>query len=212
VRLAAVFHDIGKPDTRQQDASGNFCFHGHEKISANLFTDIVQRFQWQAVDFDIPKTHWLIAHHMQLQQDWSRVQAPHKSLERLFFIDRSTGRELPAVYREDMLTLRKADIQGGDVEFPVLVQEKERILEINRQLLIETAEIRSSRMENENMLRQARTIWNGTDVQQFFAARGPIIGELVALGHEFILKQLTKGVIPCKKEVLQYIRQRHSEQ
>jgi putative nucleotidyltransferase with HDIG domain len=46
VRLAALFHDIGKPASRRADDSGVWTFYGHEKISAELARNICARLRY----------------------------------------------------------------------------------------------------------------------------------------------------------------------
>jgi putative nucleotidyltransferase with HDIG domain len=42
LKLACLFHDIGKPDTRREEADGRMSFHGHEHAGARI-TRIVAR-------------------------------------------------------------------------------------------------------------------------------------------------------------------------
>ena len=46
LRLAALFHDFGKPQTHTTDADGIDHFHGHAKISAELANDIMHRLKF----------------------------------------------------------------------------------------------------------------------------------------------------------------------
>ncbi|HVO38977.1 MAG TPA: HD domain-containing protein [Spirochaetia bacterium] len=70
LRLAALFHDIGKPRTRGVDAGGRPTFYSHEKVSAAMAEEILMRLKLPtAVVKDV--TH-LVAHHMfNYQEEWS---------------------------------------------------------------------------------------------------------------------------------------------
>ena len=46
LRLAALFHDFGKPQTHTTDADGIDHFHGHAKISAELANNIMHRLKF----------------------------------------------------------------------------------------------------------------------------------------------------------------------
>lgn len=42
VRLCALFHDVGKPDTRKIEDDGTVSFHGHEQLGAKMTTRILK--------------------------------------------------------------------------------------------------------------------------------------------------------------------------
>ncbi len=46
LRLAMLFHDIGKPDTLEIDEDGTTHFHGHPKVSADMATEIMRRLRF----------------------------------------------------------------------------------------------------------------------------------------------------------------------
>ncbi len=70
LRLAALFHDIGKPQAMQKDADGNISFHRHEHISEKLALAIIRRLKFPKV-VEKETTH-LIRHHMfNYQENWS---------------------------------------------------------------------------------------------------------------------------------------------
>ncbi|GHU24968.1 HDIG domain-containing protein [Spirochaetia bacterium] len=106
VRLAALFHDIGKPDTRQLDESGKWTFYRHEKISADLTRAILTRFRYS--NAVIEEVVHLIAEHMfHYEEQWRTA-----SVRR--FIVRVGVQHLPALYQ-----LRRADTFGtAGVEAP----------------------------------------------------------------------------------------------
>ncbi|MDR2417578.1 MAG: CCA tRNA nucleotidyltransferase [Treponema sp.] len=109
VRLAALFHDIGKPATRALNDSGVWTFYQHEKTSAALCRVLMTRLRYSsAMIGDV--TH-LIAEHMFHYEDiWTdaavrrfirRVGVEHLyALYRLRLADASaiTGYEVPTDY------------------------------------------------------------------------------------------------------------------
>lgn len=49
VRLAALFHDVGKPDAKKTDEFQNATFYNHEKISAKITENILNRLHFPKV-------------------------------------------------------------------------------------------------------------------------------------------------------------------
>lgn len=68
--LVVLFHDIGKPytiQTPEKDGTDRIRFNEHDKIGAEVTEKIARRLHLSApgeFDVDIPKLHWLIAHHL----------------------------------------------------------------------------------------------------------------------------------------------------
>lgn len=67
IRLAALFHDIGKPRTRRYDATkaggkGKYTFYGHEVIGARMATKIMERLKFS--NKEIILVNKLIYNHM----------------------------------------------------------------------------------------------------------------------------------------------------
>jgi len=67
VRLAALFHDIGKPATRDKDELGIFTFYRHEEVSAQICKKILNRLRYS--NEVIYKTCLLVKEHMFNYQD-----------------------------------------------------------------------------------------------------------------------------------------------
>ncbi|MFH1536793.1 MAG: HD domain-containing protein [Patescibacteria group bacterium] len=61
VKLAALLHDIGKPQTKQGDGL-NATFHNHEMVSRKLAKKIMRRLKFSKKEID--RTCHLIRHHM----------------------------------------------------------------------------------------------------------------------------------------------------
>ena len=52
LRLAALFHDVGKPKTRSFGGRGKVTFHHHEVVGARMTRDRMQRLRYSADDID----------------------------------------------------------------------------------------------------------------------------------------------------------------
>ncbi|MDR0465571.1 MAG: HD domain-containing protein [Treponema sp.] len=99
VRLAALFHDIGKPCVRDIDEAGVYTFYRHEEVSANMSRALLNRLRYPNAVTD--KVCHLIKEHMFLYTDeWS------DSAVRRFIV--RVGED----NLDDICRLRRADIYG----------------------------------------------------------------------------------------------------
>ncbi|MDR1971952.1 MAG: HD domain-containing protein [Treponema sp.] len=99
VRLAALFHDIGKPAARREDDRGVWTFYQHEKYSAQKAKQLMIRLRYS--NSQIEKVCRLISCHMFYYEDcWSEGAVRR-------FIIRVGEENLENLYR-----LRRADTYG----------------------------------------------------------------------------------------------------
>lgn len=112
IRLAGLFHDIGKPAARVQAADGSYTFYRHEAISARMTRVIMKRLKYSHAE--IEKTVHLVAEHMfHYTSAWT---------------DAAVRRFIARVGKEnisDLCALRYADVFGlaGTAAEPVLLAE-----------------------------------------------------------------------------------------
>lgn len=98
VRLAALFHDIGKPAAKKI-IDGNITFYNHEKIGAQLTKQILTRLKYpNAVIDDV--CHLIEEHMFNYESNWT-VPAVRRFIIRV-------GQE----HLEDLFDLRLADMYG----------------------------------------------------------------------------------------------------
>lgn len=96
VRLAALFHDIGKPATRALDDAGIWTFYNHEQVSAELSRAILLRFRYPNSVID-SVVHLIEEHMFHYEEVWKDAAVRR-------FIIRVGEEHLPNLYR-----LRMAD-------------------------------------------------------------------------------------------------------
>ncbi|MCL2441625.1 MAG: HD domain-containing protein [Treponema sp.] len=124
VRLAALFHDIGKPSVRELDASGGgaqavWTFYRHEEVSADICRKIMNRFRYPNAVID--KTCHLVKEHMfQYTDKWSDAAVRR-------FIAR-VGED----YLDDIYRLRRADIFGFSGKNPDYRSLKQLVERVNK--------------------------------------------------------------------------------
>lgn len=76
LRLAALFHDIGKPSTKQIDENGEGRYFGHQKVSAQMAEEFLRKYRYS--NKIIENVVMLVERHM----DCSNIYTP-KSVKKL---------------------------------------------------------------------------------------------------------------------------------
>lgn len=99
LRLAAFFHDIGKPSTKARNKRGSWSFIGHEIASAEIAEVAMRRLKFDT--HTIRRVCHLVRGHM---RGMSNVKRP-KSIRHIIF---KIGKE----NLNDWLELRRADVMG----------------------------------------------------------------------------------------------------
>ena len=97
VRLAALFHDIGKVSTREKNEYGDYTFYKHEAVSEKLTKKIMQRLKFP--NREIEEVSHLVGLHMfHYTEDWSDaavrrfiVRAGVENIPNLFDLRRADG-------------------------------------------------------------------------------------------------------------------------
>lgn len=118
LRLAALFHDVGKLHTRRVAAGGRVVFHGHEKASAEVCRRAMRRLRFSRAE--IERVASLVEMHMALAQPVTK-----KTLRR--WVDRF-GEE----WVRELLILGRADAEasGFGEENPHIDHLEEALREI----------------------------------------------------------------------------------
>jgi putative nucleotidyltransferase with HDIG domain len=99
VRLASLFHDIGKPCVREMDKSGVYTFYRHEEKSASMCQKIMNHLRYSNAVIGAV-CHLVKEHMFQYTDDWSDAAVRR-------FIARAGEENLKNIY-----DLRRADIYG----------------------------------------------------------------------------------------------------
>jgi tRNA nucleotidyltransferase (CCA-adding enzyme) len=96
VRLAALFHDLGKPRAMDRTPEGALHFHRHEELSAQLAVKILRRLRFP--NQVVKRVSHLVAQHMfHYEDNWSDAAVRR-------FVARIGAENIP-----DILSLRRAD-------------------------------------------------------------------------------------------------------
>ncbi len=166
IRLAALFHDIAKPLTKQGE--GPDCtFYGHEILGAKITKKILERFRYPSSL--IKKVTHLVRHHMfYLEIDKVTPSAVRRFVRRV-------GEE----NLEDLFKLREADRIGSGV--PKAVPYRLRYLKF----LIEKVKI-------EPIKPQMLKI-NGYDIMNLGVPQGPKVGWILKALLEEVIDDPSKN-------------------
>lgn len=116
LRLAAIFHDIGKPDTFSEDESGVGHFYNHEKRSMEITEKILKRMKYSNKVID--KTLKIIDEHMTVYND----EFSDKAVKRLM-------KRLEPISIDDLVAFQIADIKAtaNPEKFKHVVALKNRV-------------------------------------------------------------------------------------
>ncbi len=161
LRLAALFHDIGKPYTFTLDDDGIGHFYGHDKIGAQMSRDILNGLKSHK-DL-IEKVSTLIDRHMTHHDGFG-----DKGLKRLLA-------KLGEVEIFTLFQLQKADRLCSNEEGNIddLLVREERIRNI---------------LEESQVYEKNQLAINGNDVIELGYPQGKIIGEILAYLLEMVLE------------------------
>lgn len=172
LRLAVLFHDVGKPDAYFCDEKGRGHFYGHSKISESL-----TRKSLKALKYDndtIDKVVTLVKYH-------DMVIEPDKK-----FIKRWLNRLSEDSFR-DLILIKKADTLGQEKKCWARLQSLGDIEKIVDEIIL----------AEECFSRKDLRI-NGWDLMALGIPKGPEIKEAL----EFLLEAVINEEIENKKEVL----------
>jgi poly(A) polymerase len=167
VRLAALFHDIGKPKTRSFGPRGKVTFHHHEVVGARMTRDRMQRLRYSADD--IEKVSRLVELHLRFhtyKMGWTDA-----AVRRYV---RDAGELLPQLNE-----LTRCDCT---------TRNKRRADELARRM--DTLEARIAELQAEEELKAIRPDLDGTAVMEHLGlSPGREVGEALAFLLELRLEE-----------------------
>ncbi len=163
LRLAALFHDIGKPQTLSLDENGIGRFYGHDRVGSQMATQILRRLK--ASNDIIDQVTKLIGSHMSRHNDLS-----DKGLKRL--IDKQ-GQE--GIF--NLIDLQKADkLCTKDTDISYLIEREGKIQAI---------------LDREEPYSKKHLLINGNDLKEIGYKEGIQIGQILDYLLERVLDDMT---------------------
>ncbi len=180
LRLAALFHDIAKPVTKEAISEEEATFYKHEIVGSRMTKKILQRLRFSKKEI-LEVTH-LVRHHMFHYQDvWL-----DKTVRR--FIQKVGEKNIP-----DLFSLRRADRAGKGYGVPV---------EKNQDLTIFNNRIKTILAKKEALHIKDLKI-NGNEIMDSFKlSSSPLIGKIL---HYLLDAVLHKPELNQKKLLLNLV-------
>lgn len=123
--LAALFHDVGKPQKRMLDAGGRTRFFGHEDVGAEMTRRILRR--WKLAERDIEPIADLVKNHMRLGSSPTFTKSAARRLLRdmgdhtenlLRLVEADASSLRPGIRKLDLAPIR-AQLEAVQAETPV---------------------------------------------------------------------------------------------
>lgn len=124
LRLAALFHDIAKPQTHTTDINGVGHFYGHQILGARTAKTILDRMKFD--NETKQRTYELVYFHdIQIKSEPKAVKRVLNRFSESFF--------------EDLIDLKKADILGQNPEMKGRIKDIDNLLAIYKNVIKENA-------------------------------------------------------------------------
>lgn len=172
LRLAALFHDIGKPDSYQPDEDGIGHFSGHHQKSRDIVNQILRRLRADT------KTRKYVES-LVYRHDIDMISSEKIIRRRLS--------QFGEDFVRDILTLQRADTLG---------QSKRARYRLDQ--ICEAEKILDKVIEKEGVLTLKNLTVHGEDILALGILPGPQVGEILAR----IKERVIQGDISNEKEVL----------
>jgi len=186
LKLAALLHDIAKPQTRAIDAGGRIRFLGHAKEGAAIVVDILERLRFSAKEVKLVEI--MVRHHLRPRQMSQNGLPSHRAIYRYF---RDTGEA-----GIDILFLSLADH---------LATRGPRLNLSHWQAHSQVVEYILAQHFQEGISVIPPKLVDGHDLINIFGmSPGPKIGEFL----EAVREAQASGEVTTKEEALSYIRER----
>ncbi len=188
LKISALFHDIGKPDTYNID-NGKITFHGHDKIGSEIINKIGKRLKWGE---DLTRfVRSLVKYHL-------RIFYLRESLVKGQLTDKGRGKfwkECSDIaYYLFILSMADA-LASGDSEREI----KTLIHTIN-----DLCKYKEKRMGNG----KAKTLLNGKEIMELCGiGEGPLVGRIKSMLEEAQLE----GKVKTKEEAINFVKQLKNE-
>ena len=184
LKLAALLHDIAKPQTKAIDADGRMRFLGHAKEGAAMTANILERLRFSGKEIKLVEI--MVQHHLRPMQMSHDELPTRRAIYRYF---RDTGEA-----GIDILFLSMADHLATRGPHLDLAQWREhaRLVEY----------VLSHRFQGEDVVTPPKLV-SGHDLLNIFGlSPGPEIGELL----EAVREAQASGELTTRGEALAYIK------
>lgn len=186
LKLAALLHDIAKPQTKAIDAQGRMRFLGHAKQGAAIAANILERLRFSGKEIKLVEV--MVRHHLRPLQMSQNELPTRRAIYRYFRDTGETGIDILFLSLADHLATRGPHLNLAQW------QEHAQLVEY----------VLAQRFQEETLVVPPKLI-DGHDLINIFGlSPGPKIGELL----EAVREAQAAGELTTREEALAYIRER----
>ena len=183
LKLAALLHDIAKPQAKTIEASGRMRFLGHAKEGASIVVNILERLRFSAKEVRLVEV--MVRHHLRPMQMSHDELPTRRAIYRYFRDTGDAGIDILFLSLADHLATRGPHLELADW------REHAQVVEY----------ILTQRFEQESLVVPPKLV-NGHDLINIFGmSPGPKIGEIL----EAVREAHAAGEIATREEALAYI-------
>ena len=186
LKLAALLHDIAKPQTKSVAANGRTRFLGHARQGADMAASILERLRFSGKEMKLVET--MVEYHLRPTQMSQEGPPSPRAIYRYFRDAGDAGVDILFLSLADHLATRGPNLR----------------LESWREHTSLVDYVLSRRFEGEGVVRPPKLI-NGHDIIDLFGlSPGPKVGELL----ELVREAQAAGEIRSREEALAFIKLR----
>jgi len=183
LKLAALLHDIAKPQSKAIDAGGRVRFLGHDKEGATIAANMLGRLRFSAKEIQLVETE--IRHHLRPPQMSQDELPSRRAIYRYFRDTGAAGIDILFLSLADHLATRGTQLNMSHW------QEHAQVVEY----------VLSQRFQEESIIRPPKLV-NGHDLINLFAmSPGPEIGEIL----EAVREVQASGEVTTRQEALSFV-------
>jgi len=185
LKLAALLHDVAKPQTRAIAEDGRMRFLGHGKLGAEVVAGILERLRFSSKEMKLVEV--MVREHLRPGQMSQEGLPTHRAIYRYFRDTGGAGIDILFLSLADHLASRgpKLDLVGW--------QEHCRLVEY----------VLAQHFEQERVTTPPRLVSGHDLINIFGLSPGPKIGKLL----EAVQEAQASGEITTREEALSYIRE-----
>lgn len=186
LKLAALLHDIAKPQTKTIEADGRVRFLGHTQDGASMAVDVLERLRFSGKEVKLVEI--MVRHHLRPLQMSQEKLPSHRAIYRYFRDTGEAGIDILFLSLADHLATRGPNLS--------LAGWQEHVDIVNYVL--------AQRFQEESLVTPPKLI-DGHDLINIFGmSPGAKVGELL----EAVREAQASGELATRDEALAYLRER----
>jgi poly(A) polymerase len=185
LKLAALIHDIAKPQTKAVDADGRMRFLGHAKLGAEIVVNILERLRFSTKEVKLVEI--MVRHHLRPMQMSHEELPSRRAIYRYFRDSGEAGIDILFLSLADHLATRGPKLN--------LAEWREHVQIVGY--------VMAQRFQEEGLVTPPKLVDGHDLINSFGMSPGPKIGEFL----EAVREAQAAGELTTRQEALSYIRE-----